>query len=244
MTQLFISDLHLDEDQAQITACFLRFLKTEAVGADALYILGDLFEVWLGDDHVSEFNDKIIAALDELSSRDIPVYIMQGNRDFLIGEDFCRGCGAELLPDPTTIDCYGNKVLLMHGDSLCTGDTEYMQARRMLRTPEFQQQLLAKSLDERALIAQNARQESMQHTAELANDIMDVTANEVIEAMQQAGVDLMIHGHTHRPAIHPLLIEDQPAVRIVLGNWHTKGWLLRFEPSGYELESFPIARSD
>tara|TARA_Y100000310_G_scaffold234533_1_gene237529 strand:+ start:435 stop:1169 length:735 start_codon:yes stop_codon:yes gene_type:complete len=240
MTQLFISDLHLDEEQAEITACFLQFLKTGAVNADAVYILGDLFEVWLGDDHTTEFNTKIIDALGELSRKDIPLYIMHGNRDFLIGTEFCRSCGAELLPDPTTIDCYGRKVLLMHGDSLCTEDAEYMQARTMLRSPDFQQQFLAKSLEERALFARNARQQSVQHTAELTNDIMDVTANEVTEAMQQHGVDMLIHGHTHRPAVHHLQVQEQPAVRVVLGNWHTDGWLLRFDPSGYRLESFPI----
>lgn len=240
MTLLFISDLHLDEDQAEITTCFLQFLRTEARSADALYILGDLFEVWLGDDHLSVFNAKIIDALAELSKRDIPVYIMHGNRDFLIGADFCDNCGAQLLPDVTTIDCYGSKVLLMHGDSLCTDDSEYMQARKLLRSPDFQQQLLTKSLEERALIARGARQQSKQHTAEIANDIMDVSSNEVIRVMQQHGVDLLVHGHTHRPAIHHLQIEDQPAVRIVLGNWNTRGWTLRFQPCGYRLESFAI----
>lgn len=240
MTQLFISDLHLDVNQAEITACFLQFLQTEACNADAVYILGDLFEVWLGDDHRSDFNQKIIAGLGELGKRDIPLYIMHGNRDFLIGSDFCRSTGAQLLPDPSIIDCYGRKALIMHGDSLCTGDTDYMKVRKMLRAPEFQKELLAKSLDERALIARDARQESKQHTAAIANDIMDVTADEVVKVMQKHEVDLLIHGHTHRPAVHHLQISDSTACRIVLGNWHEQGWVLRFEPSGYQLQSFAI----
>jgi UDP-2,3-diacylglucosamine hydrolase len=244
MTLLFISDLHLDEGQAEITASFLRFLQTEARKADALYILGDLFEVWLGDDHKSEFNDTVINGLADLGSRDVPVYIMHGNRDFLIGSDFCRASGAELLPDPTIIDCYGRKALITHGDALCTGDTEYMEVRKRLRNPAFQKELLAKSLEDRALIARDTRKESMQHTSEVANDIMDVAPDEVIAVMRQYEVDLLIHGHTHRPAVHQPKITGQAAVRIVLGNWHDKGWVLRLDRSDYRLESFPISLSE
>jgi len=240
MTQLFISDLHLDESQAEITACFLQFLETEAVEADALYILGDLFEVWLGDDHISAYNSRIIDAFGELVRKDIPVYLMHGNRDFLIGSDFCRSCGIELLPDPSIIDCYGRKVLVMHGDSLCTGDSEYMKVRKLLRSSDFQRELLTRTLEERASFARDARQESMQHTSETANDIMDVTPDEVVKAMQQHDVDLLVHGHTHRPAIHPLQVDEKAAVRIVLGNWHKEGWVLRLNPSDYQLEPFPI----
>ena len=244
MTLLFISDLHLDEGQTEITASFLRFLQTEARRAEALYILGDLFEVWLGDDHKSEYNDRIIDGLADLVSRDVPVYIMHGNRDFLIGPDFCRASGAELLTDPTIIDCSGRAALISHGDALCTGDTEYMQARKLMRSPAFQKKLLAKSLEERRLIARDARKESMQHTSEVANDIMDVAPDEVIAVMRRHEVDLMIHGHTHRPAVHHLQMTDGPAVRIVLGNWHKKGWVLRFDQADYQLESFPTGLSD
>ena len=149
--------------------------------------------------------------------------------------------GAELLPDPSIIDCFGRKVLIMHGDSLCTGDSRYMEVRKSLRAPDFQQELLSKSLEERAAFARSTRHESMQRTSNLANDIMDVTPDEVIRAMQQHDVELMIHGHTHRPAIHHLEVNDQPAVRIVLGSWYKEGWVLHFDRSGYRLESIAMS---
>jgi UDP-2,3-diacylglucosamine hydrolase len=242
MTDILISDLHLDESRPDLTAGFLKFLATGLNGADSLYILGDFFEVWLGDDHHSAFNQSIIDALNAL---DLPIFFMHGNRDFLIGNEFCEAIGATLLPDPSVVELGGESVLLMHGDSLCTADTEYMKVRAMLRNPAVQQDLLSKPLEERAAIAQQARGESQAHTRahtrESAADIMDVTPAEVIKAMQAAGVKTLIHGHTHRPATHQVELTDgQRGQRIVLGDWDKLGWRLIAQKSGFKLESFEL----
>lgn len=242
---LFISDLHLHPARADIQQAFLEFLADAATSAEALYILGDFFEVWLGDDDVNDFNTGIIEALAALP---VPLYLMHGNRDFLLGQQFCASVGATLLSDPTVINLYGTPTLLMHGDSLCTADTDYMQVRRLLRSPAFQADFLAKSLPERAAFAGSARQQSKAHTQAnmpaaggAANDIMDVTPNEVVRVMSEAGVRQMIHGHTHRPARHPLAVDNKPAERVVLGDWDSHGWFIRADAAGLSLESFPIA---
>lgn len=236
MLHLFISDLHLDPGRDDITDAFISFLEKEAPQAEALYILGDLFEVWLGDDDRSDFNMLIVQALQKLQT---PIYIMHGNRDFLLGQDFCERAGATLLPDPTVREFSGHKILLMHGDSLCTRDEEYMKVRKMLRNPAVQADLLSKPLAERAAIARGVRSKSKQHTRETSDDIMDVTPDEVVKQMHKHEVNLMIHGHTHRPAIHD--VADSQLTRIVLGNWDRKGWLLQLEDSHhYDLRSFDI----
>jgi UDP-2,3-diacylglucosamine hydrolase len=244
---LFISDLHLQPARADIQQAFLGFLKNEAAGAEALYILGDFFEVWLGDDDVNDFNTSIINALAALP---VPLYLMHGNRDFLLGQQFCDSIGATLLSDPTVINLHGTPTLLMHGDSLCTGDADYMQVRMLLRSPAFQADFLSKSLPERAAFAGSAREQSQAHTSAnmdkaggAENDIMDVTPDEVIRVMSEAGVLQMIHGHTHRPARHPLSVAGKPAERLVLGDWDSQGWLIRADAAGLSLESFPIAQT-
>jgi UDP-2,3-diacylglucosamine hydrolase len=199
MIQMFISDLHLDDSKPEITAGFFKFMDEQAVSADSLYVLGDLFEVWLGDDHDSAFNTSVINAFANYQGE---LYFMHGNRDFLLGQAFFAATGGKLLPDPVVIDCHGHPALLMHGDSLCTDDVEYMAARKTLRDPAFQADLLGKSLTERAAFAANARNESGQHTRETAMDIMDVNQQEVSRIMAEHNVDLLIHGHTHRPQIH------------------------------------------
>lgn len=237
MSYLFISDLHLDEGRRDITDSFLNFLVKQAPPAERLYILGDLFEVWLGDDHDTPFNSEIIAAL---AAVPIPKYIMHGNRDFLLGPEFCRKTGFELLPDPTVIEIAGKPVLLMHGDSLCTLDKEYMKVRQMLRNEEVQKDLLGKSLAERAAIASGARAQSKEHTRETAADIMDVTPEEVERVMSENKVKLLVHGHTHRPAVHALQVSGTPARRIVLGDWDSQGWYLTMDDQGEDLISFEI----
>jgi len=237
MSLLFISDLHLDEDRPDITAGFKEFLAEYAPKAEQLYILGDFFEVWLGDDHETSFNTEVIQALAEIK---VPKFIMHGNRDFLLGPVFCEQTGCELLPDPTVIEYADKPILLMHGDSLCTQDTEYMRVRQMLRNPDVQKDLLSKSLEERAAIAKGARKQSKEHTRETAADIMDVTYSEVERVMADNGVRLMIHGHTHRPAIHELEISGEPAKRIVLGDWGELGWCLKLDNEGEELSSFRL----
>lgn len=241
MTSLFISDLHLTESTATITAGFERFLASiDADATDALFVLGDLFEVWVGDDHRTSYNDRVIEALRGVHGRGIRLYLMHGNRDFLLGAAFCEATGAELLPDPTVMEIEGRTVLLLHGDSLCTDDTAYMAARTMLRNPDFQRELLAKSIDERLTIAAGARAASRAHTAQTAMAIMDVNEDAVSSAFRDAGTDLMVHGHTHRPAVHELEVDERPVTRIVLGDWGESGWVLKFDTSGESLESFPL----
>jgi len=223
MTTLFISDLHLDQHRPDLMAAFIQFLKSHAKDAEKLYILGDFFEVWLGDDFVPPF---LQAAIDALADLSIEKYVMHGNRDFLLGDRFCRLTGAVLLEDPTVIDLYGTPCLLMHGDSLCTKDVEYMQVRKMLRDPAFQADFLTKTVEERIAFATSAREQSKAHTGEMSTEIMDVTPDEVTLAMSEAGVNLMIHGHTHRPDSHQLTVNDSPAIRMVLGDWDKAAWYI------------------
>lgn len=226
MSTLFISDLHLDDSRPEVTAGFFQFLKHRAAAADALYILGDFFEVWLGDDDDTTLANTVIAELHALTLQGVKLYIMHGNRDFLLGEDFCRRTGATLLPDPTVVTLYGHRTLLMHGDSLCTRDQDYMAFRQQARSTVWQQQLLAQPLEERRLLAQQIRQQSKAMNSLKAEDIMDVTPSEVKRVLQQHNCRLLIHGHTHRPAKHSLTIDDNDAERWVLGDWHDDGWVI------------------
>jgi UDP-2,3-diacylglucosamine hydrolase len=243
---LFISDLHLDPARPDIQQSFLEFLEHQAPLCETLYILGDFFEVWLGDDDENTFTTIIIDALRDLA---VPIYIMHGNRDFLLGQQFCARIGAILLDDPTVVDLYGTPTLLMHGDSLCTGDTQYMQVRAMLRSPAFQTDFLSKTLAERAAFAASARQQSQAHTQQhtenaaakdSGSDIMDVTPSEVVRVMAEHSVQQMIHGHTHRPARHALTVNDKPAERVVLGDWDKQGWFIAADTHGLSLRSFAI----
>ena len=216
MKQMFISDLHLDPGLDYLREGFLRFLQTEARSADHLYILGDFFEVWLGDDHETKFNHSIINALKEVKNQ---VFLMHGNRDFLIGDAFCKAAEVALLEEPSVIETPAGAALLLHGDTLCTRDLAYMDARKTLRSVGFQNDFLAKSLSERDAIVRQLRGASQSHTRETAADIMDVTAEEVVNALSDAGVSIMIHGHTHRPAAHRLRVDENDATRYVLGDW-------------------------
>ena len=244
---LFISDLHLDADHPAITGCFLNFLQ-KASGCDALYILGDFFEVWVGDDDSSALTETVANALFTLAANGTRIFLMHGNRDFLLGPDYASRCGATLLAEPAIVDCYGQKVLLLHGDSLCTRDIEYMKFRKMVRSERWQNDFLERSLVERHMIAQQARQQSREKSGMKASDIMDVTPQEVLDLLQEKQVNLMIHGHTHRPAVHTIRLQEpingrDEAVRIVLGSWDSKGWALEFTADGYELKYFPHQES-
>lgn len=243
MTTLFISDLHLDPSRPAITELFLEFLRTEARQAEALYILGDLFEAWIGDDTPSSAADAVADALHELADADVPVYFIHGNRDFLLGETYARRAGIRILPDPSVIDLYGNAVLLQHGDLLCTDDTAYQAFRAQTRNPAFQAQFLSQSLEARIAFAQKARAASQAHQSEMKDGdraqfetVTDVAASEVIATFQRYGVDTMIHGHTHRPAIHLLEAGERSCTRIVLGDWYEQGSVLRVDADGYRLE--------
>jgi UDP-2,3-diacylglucosamine hydrolase len=226
VTTLLISDLHLEESRLDITRAFLAFLQDRAVSAHTLYILGDLFEAWIGDDEHTPLQEQIAAALKQVSSSGTAVYVMHGNRDFLLGPDYCQRIGATLLDDPTVIDLYGTPTLLMHGDSLCTADVEYQKFRANMRNPKTQQMLLARPLKDRQLMARQLRELSMAKNKGKTQAIMDVTPKEVVRVMEQCNVLQLIHGHTHRPARHPLQVNDQPAERIVLGDWDSHVWWL------------------
>jgi len=237
---LLISDLHLEEKRPDITRAFLHFLATRARQAEALYILGDFFEVWIGDDGMTPFQHEIARALRELSKAGIRLYLMHGNRDFLIGKRFCREAGCTLLDDPCTVRMGDDEVLLMHGDSLCTLDVGYMKLRRWLRNPLSLLILRNLPLSTRQKLARKLRNESRAQTRMKASDIVDVTPAEVIRVMARHGVRTLIHGHTHRPAVHELEIDGQPARRIVLGDWDRQGWALQFDGKGFNQAPFEL----
>ena len=235
MTTLFISDLHLDDRRPETTALLKTFLQDEAINADALYILGDLFEFWLGDDVPSNCSVEVARELATLANKGVPCYFMHGNRDFLLQDRYAQLAGVELLPEEHVSDLYGERVLLMHGDSLCTDDIAYQQFRSVVRDPAWQQDFLARSPQERLQIALQARDASAAHKGNLTMNIMDVNQDQVNSAFERHDVLRMIHGHTHRPATHDLDIHGRSAQRIVLGDWYTKGSVLRVKPGSYEL---------
>jgi len=238
MSTLFISDLHLSPGRPQIARLFLALLEGEARRADALYILGDLFEYWIGDDAAEALGyTPVIRSLRALTATGVPVYFMRGNRDFLVGGRFARESGCRILPDPGVIDLYGEAVLLMHGDFLCTDDTEHQQFRAMVDDPAWQRQFLEQPVEARMRRAEQAREQSREHKDSLSMTIMDVNPASVRRAFHDHGVKLMIHGHTHRPAIH----DGGPAGtrRIVLGDWYEQSSILRCTPGAQELEPIP-----
>lgn len=223
MTVIFISDLHLEEKTSAITEIFLRFLNTLQPNVKALYILGDFFESWIGDDDLTPFNLKIINALKQKTQQGLPIYFLHGNRDFLLGKKFFKATGCILLPDEIVIEIEGNKILLMHGDTLCTEDKAYLKFRKKARNKFIQWLFLWKSLAKRKAIANQYRQASQKYIATAPDHIMDVTQAEVMRVMQKHQVQQLIHGHTHRQAIHEFTLDGKPASRSVLGAWHHEG---------------------
>ncbi|NZA27612.1 UDP-2,3-diacylglucosamine diphosphatase [Luteimonas sp. SJ-92] len=237
MTTLFIADLHLDPERPEITRLFGEFVDDEAHGADALYILGDLFESWVGDDDPSEAGVFVAERLKRLADAGVPVYFMHGNRDFMLGREYARRAGMTLLPDPTVIVLQGRPVLLMHGDLLCTGDVEYQRIRAQTRDPDWQAQMLAQPLPARLAFARQARASSQSRQGALREagtmeTITDVAPATVEETFVRYGVDTLIHGHTHRPAIHRLDVGGRACRRIVLGDWYEQGSVLRVPDEG------------
>ncbi len=237
MTTLLISDLHLEAGQPAIGEQFLSFLKGEALSADALYILGDLFEAWLGDDDPNPYYADMKQALREFSDSGVPTYFMHGNRDFMIGEQFAAETGVTLLPDPLVVDIHGHKVLLSHGDALCTDDVHYQQVRAMTRNPDWQAMMLTKSIEERIAFAIEARKESVARGASMSDEIADVNQNAVRQILAEHDVDTLLHGHTHRPAVHDVDLGNRIATRIVLGDWYEQGSVVRWDENGPKLES-------
>jgi UDP-2,3-diacylglucosamine hydrolase len=239
VTTLFISDLHLDPGSPGITRQFLAFLEGEARSAEALYVLGDLFEVWLGDDDPDPAARQVVSALRGLTESGVPCFVMHGNRDFLIGRRFCAETGARLIEDGTIVELHGERVLLMHGDVLCTDDTSYQRLRRIVRNPVVQWVTRRMSLARRRALARKMREGSRMHTGTAAPEIMDVNAGAVADAFRASGVRTMIHGHTHRPAVHELVVDERLVRRIVLGDWHAQGSVLEWSGGDFELRSLP-----
>ena len=229
---LFISDLHLDESRPGIVSQFERFLASVAPGADALYILGDLFEYWVGDDALAlPFNARVAAQLKAASAR-VPIRFMHGNRDFVAAAGFSAGTGADLIGDPTEIDLYGTRTLLLHGDTLCTDDTAYQAFRKQVRDPRWLAAALARPIAERIAIAQDLRMKSEGAKQGKAMAIMDVAPAAVEHAFRESGCTLMIHGHTHRPARHVHLVDGTERIRWVLADWYERASYLEATPAG------------
>jgi UDP-2,3-diacylglucosamine hydrolase len=239
MSTLFISDLHLEAERPDIGNQFIEFLKTEAMEADDLYILGDLFEAWVGDDDPNTHYAKIKMAIRKVVDKGVPVYFMHGNRDFMIGRQFANETGVEILKDPYPVTMYGQKALLSHGDAMCLDDVQYQRIRKMTRDPDWQASMLAKPLKERLRIAEEARRQSLEQTLNLSMNIMDVSQDEVRRVITEYGVDVLLHGHTHRPDVHTIDLGNRRAKRIVLGDWYSQGSVLRWDLSGPKLRELP-----
>jgi len=237
MNTLLISDLHLSPERPAVIRAFYLFLEHQAQDADALYILGDLVEAWVGDDDQAPLSREVIAALRKLTDSGTAVYFLHGNRDFLVGKRFARETGCTLLPEHHVAKMNGHPVLLLHGDTLCTGDESYQKFRRKSRHPLFRWGLNRLSLKRREKIAEDWRAKSMKANANKSDNIMDVTPSEVERLMEKYDVSTMIHGHTHRPKRH----KHNRGERLVLGDWYHHGWFIRItDNTPPELISFPI----
>jgi UDP-2,3-diacylglucosamine hydrolase len=237
MTVLFISDLHLTAGDAETTRRFVDFIDGPARAARELYILGDLFEAWIGDDDDDPRIAPIIEALRKLTSAGVSCAVMHGNRDFLLGERFCEVTGCRLLGDYERVTLFGQPVLLTHGDLLCTDDTRYLTLRAELRSREWQREFLGKPLAERRQIASDLRQLSATEIAVKSDTIMDVNQAAVERTMREFDVTLLLHGHTHRPAVHRFTLGGAPAARIVLGAWYEQASIVRWTADGFAFET-------
>ncbi|HKE47754.1 MAG TPA: UDP-2,3-diacylglucosamine diphosphatase [Rhodanobacteraceae bacterium] len=237
MTTLFISDLHLDASRPHITRLFVEFVEREASKATALYILGDLFEAWIGDDAPGDVGDAVADALAALHAQGVPTFFIHGNRDFLLGDAFARRARMTLLPDPAVVRIEGRDVLLMHGDVLCTDDAPYQAFRAETHAPRWQRAFLSRPVEERARFAEQARAESKRYTRSVADAITDVNGGAVLRAFERHATQRMIHGHTHRPCVHRLGGAEPTLERIVLGDWYEQGSVLRLGGESVELSA-------
>jgi UDP-2,3-diacylglucosamine hydrolase len=236
----FASDLHLDPSTPEIAERFLRFLAGPVQGAGALYLLGDVFEAWLGDDDPEPAHRDVMAALAAVTARGTLLYLMHGNRDFLIGERFCADTGATLLDDPVIVTIGKDRVLLSHGDGLCVDDGAYQRLRALVRDPGLRHGFLALPLASRRRLATEARAGSREHLSAAGEYITDVNQAAVETLMRESGVRTMIHGHTHRPGTHRFEVDGDECTRIVLGAWHSTASVLHWDPAGFRLESWPV----
>lgn len=239
MTHLFVSDLHLDGSAPAATDQFLKFLAHEAPRATSLHVLGDLFESWVGDDDLDDDHARVVSGLRDLTARGVPCFVLHGNRDFLLGPRFEQATGCRLLPDPVVAHLAGRRVLLTHGDLLCTSDVRYQELRSIVRDPAWQRRVLALPLADRLRLAGEARAGSRAHTQRVAPVIMDAHPGAITAAFRAADVDWLIHGHTHRPAIHALEVDARPRTRVVLGAWYETGSVAVLDAHGIDLRSLP-----
>lgn len=236
----FISDLHLSPDMPRVSAGFLALLG-QIRGADALYVLGDLFESWVGDDHADEYNQRILVAFRALADSGTRLYFVHGNRDFLLGQAFAEATGGRLLPESQVVEAFGQKLLLMHGDQLCTGDEKYMAFRAQSRDPAWQATMLGNPLEQRLMIASMWRMQSKANNANKPENIMDVTPAEAERVLRESGARTLLHGHTHRPGIHELKVDGEAAQRLVLGDWREESGeavIAVADEKGLRLETF------
>lgn len=240
MTTLFISDLHLSPSTPEINACFIKFMREEAIHAEALYVLGDLFEFWIGDDDKSDFATEIRAEFKRLTQAGVPTFFTQGNRDFLVGKRFAKQTGVILLGDETVIDLYGRKAIILHGDTLCTRDVNYLKYREKVHQPWLQWIFNRIPMFIKKKIVSKVQSDIKDDKQTKSLDIMDVTPSEVESVMAANHVDLMIHGHTHRPRVHTFDVSGQTNTRIVLGDWYTQGSVLSFDKDAFELQTRPF----
>ncbi len=237
-TTLLISDLHLEESRPDITAALLRFLGDNRGRCDALYVLGDLFEVWIGDDESSELSRTVAKAFSDFAQSS-QVFFMHGNRDFLLGDAYARDCGASLIEEPHILQAGSQSIILLHGDQLCSDDLDYMKFRDMVRQQKWQEEFLAQTLEERRSFARQAREQSQAANANKPVSIMDVNQEEVERLLLETGKSIMIHGHTHRPARHQFTLgndnQQSQASRIVLGDWDQFLWYAEVTDNSIEL---------
>lgn len=238
MATLLISDLHLTAERPEVLGLFRRFVEERAAGAEAVYIIGDLFEAWLGDDLLLPGYDQALSLLRELTGRGVPVFVMHGNRDFLLGDGFERDTGCRLVPEGTQVELAGEPALLLHGDSLCTDDIAYQQLRQVLRNPAWAADFTSKPAEERIALARELREKSSEAASGKDYAIMDVNAEAVRAAFRETRVGRIIHGHTHRPAVHHLEVDGRRCERLVLGDWSNHAQIVECDADGCRLERF------
>lgn len=248
MTVYFISDLHLTPQRPQTTEQYFIFLDTLAAGTGAVYILGDLFEFWIGDDAAEATGQSgVLAAMKRVTDRGIPIFFIHGNRDFLVGRDFEQATGCKILPDPSQIKLDESRVMLMHGDSMCSDDIEHQQFRKIVNDPAWQREFLQMPAEKRMELAMDARSHSSLHKSMTSMEIMDVNPDTVAHEMAIHNTDFLIHGHTHRPGIHQVEVNSMQSTRIVLGDWYSQSSVLRYESGVFRLSAhgkdFPAVRA-
>ena len=236
MSSCFISDLHLDHKREDIKKAFFKFLESEASEFKNLYILGDLFEVWIGDDFEDKFSNEVISELKKFSLKDKNIFIMHGNRDFLLGKKFAEKCGAKLISDPLILDNEKKRIMLSHGDTFCTDDLEYQSFKEEVRNEKWQEEFLSKDLKDREEIAKNLRKESSMKNSKKEGYLMDVNKSQVEKIAQENEIEILIHGHVHRPKIHNEIFGQ----RIVLGDWDKKYWFISLVGEKVNLHSGEI----